>query len=312
MGSNSMAPFLTIFTAPKPFTDPHIAIIQKNAIRSWQHIGDDVDVLLIGDEEGMVDVAVDLGVRHLPDVECNEMGTPLVSSIFDLARANSPAPVLAYINADILVMSDFVEVAKLVVSQVEDFLVIGQRWDLDVHSELDYDPGWEARLRENVQINGSLHPPAGSDYFIFTRHQFVDMPKFAIGRAGWDNWAIYHGVSSSWSVITATESIMIVHQTHDYAHLPGGQIHYDLEESRKNAALGGGLSNMYTVLEANSVLLDGQVRSVRPNLTRLLRIIELQLITGEQQGLRWSMLRRVRRLRRRFTGSSRDESILRL
>jgi len=307
-----MTPFLTIFTAPKPFTDPHIAIIQKNAIRSWQNIGEGVDVLLIGDEEGMAEVAVDLGVRQLPDVECNEVGTPLVRSIFDLARANSPAPVLAYINADILVMSDFVEVAKLVASQVKDFLVIGQRWDLDVRSELDYDPCWEARLRENVQINGSLHPPAGSDYFIFSRHLFVDMPEFAIGRAGWDNWAIYHGVSSGWWVITVTESVMIVHQNHDYAHLPGGQIHYDLEESRKNAELGGGLANMYTVLEGNSVLVGGKVQSVGPSLTRILRKIELQLITEEQQGLRWSTLRRVRRLRRRLTGSSRDESILRL
>ena len=307
-----MPPSLTIFTAPKPFTDPHISIIQKNAIRSWQNIGEDVDVLLIGDEEGMAEVAADLGVQHLPDVECNEIGTPLVSSIFDLARANSIAPVLAYVNADILVMSDFVEVANLVASQVKDYLVIGQRWDLDVDSELDFDPGWEIRLRDKVQINGSLHPPAGSDYFIFARHLFVGMPKFAIGRAGWDNWAIYHGVSSGWSVITATESIMIVHQNHDYGHLPGGQIHYDLEESHKNAELGGGLSNMYTVLEANSVLVDGKVQSIGPSLTRLLRKIELQLITEDQQGLKWSTLRRVRRLRRRLTGSSRDESLLRL
>ena len=309
---HSMPPSLTIFTAPKPFTDPHISIIQKNAILSWQNIGEDVDVLLIGDEEGMADVAAYLGVQHLPDVECNESGTPLVSSIFDLARENSSSPILAYVNADILLMSDFVEIGRLVASQVKDFLVIGQRWDLDIPSELDFDPGWETRLRENVQNNGSLHPPAGSDYFIFARHLFVDMPKFAIGRAGWDNWAIYHGVDSGWSVITATESIIIVHQNHDYAHLPGGQIHYDLEESHKNTELGGGLSNMYTVLEANSVLVDGEVRSIGPSITRLLRKIELKLITEEQQGLKWSTLRRIRRLRRRFTGSSRDESLLRL
>lgn len=307
-----MRPFLTIFTAPKPFIDPHISIIQKNAIRSWQNIGKDVDVLLIGDEEGMAEAAFDLGVRHLPDVECNQMGTPLVSSIFDLARVNTPAPVLAYINADILVMSDFVEVAKLVASQVKDFLIIGQRWDLDVCCELDFGSGWEERLSKNVRINGSLHPPAGSDYFIYPRHLFVDMPEFAIGRAGWDNWTIYHGVNLGWSVIVATESIMIVHQSHDYAHLPGGQMHYDLEESRQNAALGGGLSNMYTVLEANSVLVNGRVQPVGLSLARLLRKIELQLITDEQQGLRWSTLRRIRRLRRRLTGSSRDNSLLRL
>ena len=30
---------ITIFTAPKPFTDPHIDLIQRNAIRSWRDLG---------------------------------------------------------------------------------------------------------------------------------------------------------------------------------------------------------------------------------------------------------------------------------
>ncbi len=45
--------FLTIFTAPKPFTDPHIKIIQRNAIQSWMHL-QDVTVMLIGDEPGLL------------------------------------------------------------------------------------------------------------------------------------------------------------------------------------------------------------------------------------------------------------------
>jgi len=38
---------LAIFTAPKPFTNPHIRIIQRNAIRSWQALGDEVEVWLV-------------------------------------------------------------------------------------------------------------------------------------------------------------------------------------------------------------------------------------------------------------------------
>ena len=37
---------LTIFTAPKPFTHPHINVIQRNAIRSWMQL-DDVEVIII-------------------------------------------------------------------------------------------------------------------------------------------------------------------------------------------------------------------------------------------------------------------------
>ena len=32
-------PLITIFTAPKPFTDPHIDVIQRNAIQSWLQPG---------------------------------------------------------------------------------------------------------------------------------------------------------------------------------------------------------------------------------------------------------------------------------
>ena len=39
---------LTLFSAPKPFTDPHIALIQYNAIQSWTLLPD-VEIILLGD-----------------------------------------------------------------------------------------------------------------------------------------------------------------------------------------------------------------------------------------------------------------------
>lgn len=296
-------PFLTIFTAPKAFEDPHIAMIQRNAIRSWTHLGDQVEVLLVGDEKGLAKTAAELGVRQLSDVKRNTWGTPLVSSIFDLARQNSRSPVLAYLNADILVMPDFVETACHVADQSEDFLIIGRRWDLDVRQELDFDPGWPGRLRGQVEALGRLHAPAGSDFFVFPRQAYIDMPDFAIGRAGWDNWAIYKACQAGWAVIDATDSLMVIHQDHDYSHLPGGQAHYDLEESTLNANLAGGRAHMYTVLDANKTFANGRIRN--PNLTvpRVLRRMEVMLMDGKKQGLRWFMLRRVRRLRRRVTGT---------
>ena len=55
--SDYLMPLITIFTAPKPFTDPHIDVIQRNAIRSWLSLGGDVEVILVGDEAGMSAVA---------------------------------------------------------------------------------------------------------------------------------------------------------------------------------------------------------------------------------------------------------------
>src|SRR3972149_3883145 len=117
-------PLLTIFTAPKPFTNPHIATIQRNAIQSWLHLGEEVEVLLIGDEAGLADIAAEFGVRHLPDVRCNQQRTPLVGSIFGLAPQASQSPLLAYLNADIMVMPDFATASQKVAAQADRFLIV--------------------------------------------------------------------------------------------------------------------------------------------------------------------------------------------
>ncbi|MBE0700002.1 MAG: glycosyl transferase family 2, partial [Anaerolineaceae bacterium] len=95
---------LTIFSAPKPFTNPHIALIQRNAIRSWLSLGPQVEVILLGNEPGLAETAAELGVKHIPHVACTPGGTPLVSSMFELARQNSTSPQLACVNADILLL----------------------------------------------------------------------------------------------------------------------------------------------------------------------------------------------------------------
>jgi hypothetical protein len=68
---------LTIFACPKPFTDPHIAIIQRNAITSWTLLRPRPEIILFGDEPGVTEICKELGLRHVGEVERNEYGTPL-------------------------------------------------------------------------------------------------------------------------------------------------------------------------------------------------------------------------------------------
>ena len=145
------SPLLTLFTAPKPFTNPHIALIQRNAIRSWAALGEEVEILLLGDEEGMAENARQLGVNQIADINKNSSGTPLISSLFQTARELNDSPLLAYVNADILLLPDFVEQAKRVMGLAHHFLLVGQRWDLDVREELTFTPGWQERLRAGLQ-----------------------------------------------------------------------------------------------------------------------------------------------------------------
>lgn len=305
---------LTIFSTPKPFTDAHIATIQRNAIQSWCNLGPQVEVLLVGEEDGQTQVAHEYGIRNLSAVRRNASGTPLVSSIFELAREASDSPYLAYVNADILVMPDIVQAIKDISRSFDrahdrqtPFLLIGQRWDLDVRDLLDFRPGWDARLQAEAKKRGQLHRPAGSDYFLYPRQaagktMFGEMPDFAIGRAGWDNWMIYHVLHQGWSVIDGTPSVMIVHQDHDYSHLPDGKPHYDQQESYENMALAGGIKHMYMVLDAPQQLVNGEVRRAPNSLIRNVRAIERALTpnSGGFRGLRGALARRFRRWRRRL------------
>ncbi len=258
---------VTFFSAPKPFTDPHIATIQRNAIKSWTLLSD-VEVLLIGDEQGLAEVATELGVMHLPDVVCSDNSTPLISSMFQLARENSRSDLFCIINADMILMPDFVEAAKQAVKLKDKFVLLSQRWDLDVTEPLVFNEDWQKRLRSTVHGQGQLHRPAGSDFFLFPKACYTDVPDFAIGRAGWDNWMIYKARRENWPAIDCTPSIMIVHQNHDYRHLPGGKPHYEHPETNENIRLAGGPAAVrYTILDATHRLKDGKL--VRPVFTSL-------------------------------------------
>jgi len=270
----STDPLITIFTAPKPFLDPHISLIQRNAILSWQHLGDEVRVLLLGDETGMTEFAASNNVVQLTQVSRNPHGTPLVSSLFELARRSSSSALLAYINADMLLTPEFVRLAKLVHDQVEKFLIVGQRWDLDVRQALDFKPGWDERLTKDVSERGRLHPPGGSDYFIFPRQCFTKIPNFAIGRAGWDNWMFYHARQQGWPVVDLSTSLMVIHQDHDYSHLPGGQPHYKLPESFENIRLAGGRRRIFSLLDADYTLVAGKIQPIPVRGKRFWRYLE--------------------------------------
>ena len=265
---------ITIFSAPKPFTNPHIATIQRNAIQSWTLLPD-VDVILLGEETGLAEAARDLGVKHLPNVARNESGTPLISSMFQLARENSTSELLCIINADMLLLPDFVEAARQVSRLRKRFVSMSQRWDLDVTEPLDFSSGWEDRLRSTVRGRGELHRPMGSDFFLFPRFSFLDMPAFAIGRAGWDNWMIYKSRREGWATVDVTPSVMIVHQNHDYSHLPGGQPHYKHPETDVNIQLAGGREiTRFTLLDVNCRLADGKLISRNWSVQTLRRAIE--------------------------------------
>lgn len=254
---------LTLFTTPKPFRG-HIKTIQTNAIQSWTRLHPQCEIILFGDEEGTAEIAYRFKAHHVPQVECNEYGTPLISAMFKLAQETAHHPLVGYVNADIILLSDFVPALQRVLWPI--FLVVGRRWDIDIKEPLDFSQAdWEKQLRTQLLKAGKLHPPTGIDYFAFPRGQYRDIPPFAVGRAGWDNWLIYHTRGMKIPVIDATKAITAVHQNHDYSHHPAGKAGvWGGAEAQRNRALIGRHNRLFNVRDATWRLDNHGISRVSP------------------------------------------------
>lgn len=269
---------ITFFSCPKPFRG-HIAVIQRNAIRSWMLLRPRPDIVLVGDDEGTSEVAREFGVRYIPEVARNAYGTPLVNSLFELAQKTGSHRLLAYVNTDIILKSDFLPaISRIPWSR---FLMLGQRWDLDVTRPLDFDdPDWEAKLWAEVHTRGSLHPHTGVDYYVFPMGLWGEIPPFAVGRTSYDNWLVWRARSLGVPVIDATRMVTSIHQNHDRTYTSVGvqplEATDDLTkgvESRINRELAGGWEHTFTLEDATHVLTVAGVKRVL-TLRRLARHLE--------------------------------------
>jgi hypothetical protein len=251
MGGNFM---LTFFTIPKPFTRKNISIIQQNAIKSWTFLRPKCEVIMLANDRGVAQFAQSLKVKHLSNISCNQFGTPLLNSAFNLLRKRTKNNTICYINADIILPSNFMDIFQYLPKK--DFLVVGERWDLDVKKKIDFsNPGWEKLLMEDLRKKGKKHRlggNAGSDYFIFKKNLFKNLPPFAVGRVGWDNWMIYEARKKGMLVIDASPLVKVIHQNHDYAHqINKGKDKRKSPEGKRNIELAGGEKRLFNLQNTN-------------------------------------------------------------
>lgn len=250
---------LTIFSIPKPFIG-HIGIIQRNAIQSWKMIHPNNEVILFGDEEGVKEAAEEFNMIHIPDVKKNEYGTPTLDFVFQKANEIATQPVLCYVNADIILPQSLLSAVTEI--PFKEYLIIGQRYDLDVTSPIDYtDNTWEQQINFLLEEQWNGNFCGGMDYFIFPRHCLEKIPSFAVGRAGWDNWVIYHMRKRKIPVINATGYIRVIHQNHGYAHIqvktgPSWQG----PETEQNYRLAGNWKHIWEIKDANWLLDENGLR----------------------------------------------------
>lgn len=240
---------LTVFALPKAFSG-HFDIIQRNAIRSWMQLSPKCEAILVGDDDGTAEAATEFGLRYLPVIERNEFGTPLLPSVFGAAEQAAADSWLCYVNADIILLDDFLPAVQRVLAQMPKSLLVGGRWDLDVKEPLAFNNGWQAELRARVNRSGRLRSHGAIDYFVFPRGLFGEIPPFAIGRTIWDQWLIYRAVSQNVPVVDLTKMVQVVHQNHAYVNARTLEETEKMPEGLRNFELAGGYSHAYNLWDA--------------------------------------------------------------
>jgi SAM-dependent methyltransferase len=250
---------LTLFTIPKSMAGA-TAVAQSNAFRSWRALGDDVEILLFGDEEGVGEAAEEVAARHVPDIGRNEWGTPLVRDAFAAAAQLATRERLCYANADMILLSDLPAALRRVGERAA--LVVGRRVDLAVDGELSFGGDGEARLRRLAAEQGRPGTEREIDYMAFPRGVDWQMPPLAVGRPGWDNWMIYRARLLGLAIVDASDTVLAIHQRHGYEHVAGRTgPRWQGPEADRNRALVAEMGTAYGILDASHVL---TARSLRP------------------------------------------------
>ena len=102
---------ITIFCTPKNF-DGIFDIIQKNAIRSWRYLSEDLEIIIFGKSKGSQEISNEIKGIHYPDVKCSKNGVPFLSDMLQKASRIASFNVLLFINSDIVLPKNSIEVFK--------------------------------------------------------------------------------------------------------------------------------------------------------------------------------------------------------
>jgi hypothetical protein len=244
MRRRSSPPRLTVFAVPKPFKG-HVSVIQRNAVGSWVRLAD--EVILFGLEDGTADAARAFGARHVPEVARNTFGTPLLNDVFSKAELLCESPWLVYANADIILREDFARAISLLPQR--PCLLAGRRWELEITEPIDFDrPDWSEALERRVRESGIKPRGEWYDYFAFRPGTLGEIPPFAVGRPRWDNWLLGHALHRGAWLIDSTPSAIVIHQSHDYSHVPHGTGRlWDGPEADENHRIAGDQYRGYTL-----------------------------------------------------------------
>lgn len=230
---------ITLFTTCKPFTDrDDDAARQRYALWSWTQLQPPppVRIMVIGDDEGVAEVAASLGIIHVAAVRTHDTGAPYLADLFELAYRYSRKGLFCYANADIVFTQDLMRAVKALQRPAPGhWLAVGHRtnWRAKPLEYPQLEDGWQRTLRARAETEGERSQWDCIDYFIHPYGMFHDIPPdLVLGCSAWDNYLVGLARSKHYPVIDLTGSVLAVHLAHGEKRL-----HEDAAQVQRNRDL---------------------------------------------------------------------------
>lgn len=249
---------LTVITTFKPF-EGIFDKIQRNALESWLKFIKNCDVVVAGEEQGVVDVVNEYGLKLVKEIKRSKFGTPLFSEIIQKGERVADYEYICFTNGDIILLDDFTTTFKILKRSLEDFLALSIRTNLEISQRLNLDDqqiitmlkakALESKMRRKFPSRG-----AGFDVAVFRKGFFKDIPPFVVGRGNaYIRWMIYYTKMRKKPVIEISPAITAIHQNHEYTHIKDPKINL-LSPSRGQ--------NTYLPIQGEEYLLNSSLLGV--------------------------------------------------
>ncbi len=263
---------ITIFSVPKAF-DTSFAVIQQNAIRSWMRLTD--DIILFGINKKRNRFNASKNIRFYSDIKKNRFGTPILSDVFRKIYATAKYPILAYVNADVILFPDFINSIKKIF--FKKYLLISKRRNILLKKEITFNNSYSINLKKTLIRQGRQFPIGNSsEFFVFPKCVKFQMPDFAVGRLYWDSWLIYRAKSMRIPVVDGTKTIYCLHQIHDYSHHKDGKAGIWFgPEAKNNYRLSEGEKTRFKVTDADWITTENDIINPTFTIRRFIRTIRI-------------------------------------
>jgi hypothetical protein len=248
---------ITILSSPKPFVGID-KYNQYRAINNWKTLSNNVEIILYGNSAGIDDAGYELNVCVVKEIKSTNNGIPYFGSIVEHASTFGKYDSQMYLNCDILLSNLDTVISKI---KFTNYLLIGQRIDLAEgviveESNLNFKNIVNKLYEQN---KAKLHKPTGIDYFIFKRNQWHGIGEIVIGRGGYDNALLNFTKKMKFPIIDITNSVIALHQFHNYNHVIGNDntVFYG-SEAKNNLRLAGNHS-LLTISDSDYIFSNEQI-----------------------------------------------------